>query len=729
MNHHYDLKQFLMTNEELNVFFHSIKDLIIFKDGSGRWIAANNYTLTLFGLENIPYNGKTSKELAQITPNHQYRDVLLSRHDADEEAWTSQKLLRSEVEFPLKDGRPVILDVITTPIFNADGSRKALVVIGHDITERKKIEEQNYQLAYYDQLTKLPNRYMLVKELENQLIVANVLQQELVVMFLDMDRFKYINDYLGLELGDHLLIQISARLKQCMQEDWFLAHMGGDEFAILVPNVNMQNSTDIAQKIIDRIDRSFFVNEYELFLTTSIGLCVFPSDGTDAQTLMKNADIALNLAKEKGKNRYQVYNSKMDITTYKTFSLENGLNKAMTMDEFEMYYQPKIELGTNRIIGAEALIRWNHPEWGLVSPNEFISLAEETGLIVPMGKWIKQTVCKQNKEWQNEGIHIVPIAINLSAKRFMQKDFVEHILDILEETGLETSFLEVEITETSLPENEKLAISVINQLRAHGIKVSLDDFGTGYSALSYLKRFKVDTIKIDRSFIQEIGMNEQDELIVKGIIQLIHSLNINVIAEGVETEEQLQFLSEHNCQQVQGYIYSRPVRAEEFRQLLIDGKIDIKVQSNQIEQEIQNRRKYFRINFTYPLLADMTITKLNGKDISLGESEVLVMDIGLGGLCFASNIKMAVREDMILSFNTYLLGQQMDLIGRIVWMNEPWNEVYHYGVEFLIDESERESIALVINNLTVKLRRNQILPDCRFVMSDANTFFKKDKLT
>lgn len=724
MNRDYDLRQFLMAIEELKEFFYSYPDFIVFKDGLGRWISASNNVLSFFGLESIPYIGKTSTELAQICPNHQYKELLLSRED-EERAWNVRKLIRTEADLSLHNGHRLIYEENIIPVFHQDGSRKVLIVIGRDITERKMMEEQNYQLAYYDHLTKLPNRILFEKELDKHLIIANTLQQELVVMFLDMDRFKYINDYIGLALGDQLLIRISDRLKQCMQEGWFLAHMGADEFAILVPNVSIQHSIDIAQHIVDTIKIPFLVNEYELFLTTTIGLCAFPDDGEDAQTLMKNADIALNLAKAKGKNRYKVYSSKMDIATFKTFSLENSLNKAMNMSEFEMYYQPKIELGTNRIIGAEALIRWNHPEWGLVSPVEFITLAEETGLIVPMGRWIKETVCKQNKEWQDAGIDIVPIAVNISAKRFMQKDFVEHIKAILQEIGLDSHFLEIEITETSLIENEELAINVIHRLRDLGIKVSLDDFGTGYSALTYLKHFNVDSIKIDRSFIKEIGVNEQDELIVKGIIQLIQSLKINVIAEGVETEEQLHFLENNKCDQVQGYIFSRPIKAEEFKQLLSKGQIEAHVQHREHNQAFINKRKYFRINLYQPLLADMTLIKYMGNDIRLGKTEVLIEDVGLGGLCFASNIKLAVRPDIVLSVETVILGQKMDFVGKLVWSKELEEDIYHYGMEFLIDEVERDSIAKVLNSLAVKLRKNPILPDCRFIETNAKVFFKK----
>lgn len=726
LKHHNEKHESQDIDELIRILFHSIPDLIILKDGEGRWIAASDYAQSLFSLDKISYIGKTSIDLLQISPTHQYKELLSSRSEVDDKAWNSRKIIRSEVEFPLNNGQSIVLDISNIPIFNNDGSRKALVVIGRDITDRKMAEERNFQLAYYDQLTKLPNRFMFEKELESYIVIANALQQRFIMMHLDMDRFKYINGSLGPAIGDQLLIQVSERLCKCLQKDWLLARTAGDEFTVLIQNVNdIDNALSVAQGIIDSFDNPFFVNEYKLFITTSIGLCIFPNDGEDAQKLMKNAEIALNIAKEKGKNRYQVYSSKMDIATFKTFSLGNSLKKAMNMDEFEIYYQPKVETHSNRIIGAEALIRWNHPEWGLVAPKEFISLAEEIGLIVPMGEWVTRTVCKQNKEWQDAGMKIVPIAVNISAKRFMQKGFIESIKRTLKETGLEPHFLEIEITETSLIENEKFAIEVINQLRELGLKVALDDFGTGYSALSYLKYFSVDSIKIDRSFIQEIGVNEKDELIVKGIINLIRSLNINVIAEGVEKEEQLQFLSKHKCDQVQGYLYSRPVKAEDFRQLMSKGHIEAHVQKREIIHEFINKRKYFRIHLDHPLLAEMTIIKFMDKDITLGKTEVLIEDLGLGGLRFSSNIKLVVRPDMLVSVETEILGQTMEFIGKIVWVKELEEDIYRYGLEFLIDEEERDSIAKVLNSLTVKLRQNPILPDCRFIAIDSISFFKR----
>lgn len=715
------------VNTFMKALLKSIPDLILFKDGAGRWEFASDYTLQLFGLAHDSYIGKTSAELSRITPIKQYRNILQARAQAEEKAWDSRQMTRSEVEFPQMNGRSIVLDVIAFPIFFDDGSRKALVIIGRDITDRKIAEERAFQLAYYDQLTKLPNRYMFKEELEKHIVISKTLDDGFVLMYLNVDRFKYINNTLGPGVGDQLLIQIAERLRQCVHEDSFLAHMVGDRFAILVPNVIglEANLHALCNNMIESMRASFFVSNYELFMTATIGICSFPRDGEDADSLMKHADIALDLAKETGNGCYQIYNEAMDIAAFRIFSLENSLKKAMTMNQFEIYYQPKIEVTTNRIVGAEALIRWNHPEWGLTSPKEFIPLAEETGLIIPIGEWAIQTVCQQMKQWQTEGIDNVPISVNGSARQMMHADFVNDIKRILDDTDIAPHLLEIEVTETSLIDNEDYVMDVINRIRELGLGVAIDDFGTGYSVLSYLKQFNVDTIKIDRSFIQEIDTNERVAVIVQGIIRIVRSLNINVVAEGVERKQQLDMLKQYECDQIQGYLFSRPVSSDEFKQMLSKGNLLLPADVEEAEIQFVNRRRYFRVHMPYPLLAEMTITKFAGKDINLGVTEVLMWDIGLGGLSFTSNIKMAVRPDMTICITTMILGEQMNFGGRLVWSKEVGDDIHKYGLEFLVNENERSEIAKVLNVFAAKLRHNPILSDCPFVTDGIHTFFNQ----
>ena len=384
-----------------------------------------------------------------------------------------------------------------------------------DITERKKAAELNEYLAYHDFLTGLPNQRLFHKKLEQELIISKTLQQPLTVMLLDLDRFKYINDSLGHSIGDKLLKKVSKRLKDCLRDDDVLARDGGDEFAILLPNTGNTNQViEYAKTMIESLEEPFHIEKYELFITASIGISIFPNDGEDSETLMKHADSALYKAKDKGKNTYQIFTSSMNTEAYKIFTLETDLRKALELNQLELYYQPQICASTNQIIGAEALIRWNHPEWGMVSPGEFIPIAEETGMIIEIGKWVKETACIQNKAWQDAGLPAIPVSINLSAHRFLEKDLLVNIKEILAKTKLDPKYLQIEIVETSLLENEKVVFSILDELKKIGIKIFLDDFGTGYSSLSYLKRFKgrIDTLKIDRSFINDLSRSRRGRL-------------------------------------------------------------------------------------------------------------------------------------------------------------------------------------------------------------------------
>ncbi|MEH7180171.1 sensor domain-containing protein [Neobacillus vireti] len=448
-----------------------------------------------------------------------------------------------------------------------------------DVTERKEAEDLNEYLAYHDFLTELPNQRLLNKKLEQALITSKRLQQKLSVMFLDLDRFKYVNDTLGHSIGDKLLKEVSERLKMCLRDDDVLARLGGDEFVVLLPNTGNTNQVvEYAKTIIESLEEPFHIEEYELFITASIGISTFPDDGEDAETLIKHADSALYKAKAKGKNTYHIFTSSMNKEAYKLFALESDLRKALDLNQLELYYQPQISAVTHEIIGAEALIRWNHPEWGIVSPGEFIPIAEETGMVIEIGKWVKETACTQNKAWQDAGLPAIPISINLSAHRFLQKDLLENIRDILAKTKLDPKYLQVEIVETSLLENEKVVFSILDELRKIGIKIFMDDFGTGYSSLSSLKRFKgkIDTLKIDQSFINELSRTNEDgsNFFTKTIIELAQHLEMDVVAEGVETIEQLEILKEYNCNNIQGYLISKPVPADELAVLLKDGKIE-----------------------------------------------------------------------------------------------------------------------------------------------------------
>ncbi|MFK2825228.1 EAL domain-containing protein [Bacillus sp. B190/17] len=603
-----------------------------------------------------------------------------------------------------KDGSIIDVEAHSKRIYSHNKS--TIVGTLQDVTERKKAEELNKYLAYHDPLTELPNRRFFQEKLEENLIISNTLQQKLAVMYLDLDRFKYINDTLGHSIGDKLLQQISKRLNICLGEKNILARLGGDEFSVILPNITREDQINRhALTIIESLEDPFFIEGYKLFITTSIGISIYPNDGQDAQTLMKNADSALYKSKESGKNTYYIYSSSMNIGTYKTFSLELGLRNAIEMNQLEFYYQPKVCAQTFQITGAEALIRWNHPEWGLVSPGEFIPLAEETGLITELGKWVKYTACAQNKAWQRAGLPAIPISINISARRFMEKNLVKNIIQTLEETQLDPKYLEIEITETSVLENEKVVLSTLDELKSIGVRISLDDFGTGYSSLSYLKRFKgrIHTLKIDRSFIKDLNKEDPDNsnFITKTIIELAQHLKMEVVAEGVETEEQLQILKNYNCETIQGYYFSKPVPADEFVQLLQKGKFEILQKSHgEGINTLDGRRRYAGMNLDFPLVASMTLVQIGGRRVELGKTNVLIENIGLEGMRFLSDMRLTVHPNIILEFETKLFHQTIKMYGSVSWMNEVQADIFQYGLEFLVAEKERSELSRLLNQLS-----------------------------
>lgn len=441
----------------------------------------------------------------------------------------------------------------------------------------KEIQTANNELKYlanHDPLTRLPNRIKFNKELNNALKKANEINSQLAVLFLDLDRFKLINDTFGHDVGDKLLIEISNRLIHILEKNDVVCRIGGDEFTIMIPTIeNIEQVSSIAKRILKTLQETYIIDGQEFSVSTSIGISIFPQDGTDSQELLKKADIAMYRGKENGKNIYQFYREEMDIISVERFKFENSLRKALEQEEFILYYQPRVEAETDRIIAVEALIRWNNPSLGMVSPAEFIPLAEETGLIVPIGEWVLRTACKQNKQWQEAGYDPIRVSVNLSAMQFTQQDLVEKIKSILEETGLKAEWLELEITEGIIIKDIKFTMKTLERLKEMGVRVSLDDFGTGFSSLNYLKNFKIDTLKIDSSFVRDINDDNRSTAIVNTIIMLGKNLTLSVTAEGVETETQLQFLKKNGCNEIQGYLYSRPVPPEKFEKLISGGKI------------------------------------------------------------------------------------------------------------------------------------------------------------
>jgi diguanylate cyclase (GGDEF)-like protein/PAS domain S-box-containing protein len=455
----------------------------------------------------------------------------------------------------------------TIPIFDSNGNLYRFDGITIDITEKKRSEEKMKFMAYHDALTGLPNRRFFNRCLTDALAMSQRAKQSTAVMFVDLDNFKRINDTLGHAVGDQLLKAVVRRFTACVSEKDIISRLGGDEFAIILQGISRQHAAEVAERIIDCCSEPFVIEGHELFVSPSIGISLYPDDGDSIENLVKNADVAMYEAKEQGKNTYQFYTSEMNEAIFRRVELEKHLRKALEREELSLYYQPQVDLKTGRIIGVEALVRWEHPQWGIVSPADFIPLAEETGLIVPLGEWVLRTACRQQKAWQEAGLPFTRVSVNLSTRQFYQNDLVKTISQILRQTGLDPQYLELEITE-SITMSVDHALEVLDKLKGLGVKLSMDDFGTGYSSLSYLKNFPIDQLKIDQSFVRDITGSRKDAAIVKTIIELAHNLDMRVIAEGVETEEQLNWLKQQECDEAQGYYFSEPLTVEQFELLM-----------------------------------------------------------------------------------------------------------------------------------------------------------------
>jgi len=480
------------------------------------------------------------------------------------------------------DGAPRFFDTRTIPIeLSSMGIYKSNTVkkdsylgtygVARDITERKVAEETiNFQ-AYHDLLTKLPNRVLLRDRLSLAISQAKREHEQLAILFLDLDRFKNINDSLGHMIGDELLQQVSKRLKTCLREGDTLARFGGDEFTLLLPKINdpKDDVAAIASKITESLKEAFMVDGHELYVSASIGVSIFPRDGTTMDSLIKNADIAMYHVKGNGKNNYEFYSGEMTTPYFKNLSLETGIRKALENNEFNLVYQPQINLKTGEITGAEALLRWDHPTHGNISPSEFIPFAEESGLILELGEWVVKTALKELHKWQKAGLPLIRMSINMSAQQLSDDNVVRLVTNTLKRYDLSGSCLEIEITENSIMEDMESVIKKLHEFHKQGITIAIDDFGTGYSSLSYLHKLPIQTLKIDRIFIKDNQFSKGEHSIVNTIIAMGKGLNLNVIAEGVETQTQLNALQELECHEAQGFLFGKPLHGDVIAQLLI----------------------------------------------------------------------------------------------------------------------------------------------------------------
>ncbi|MCR2821279.1 EAL domain-containing protein [Lederbergia panacisoli] len=596
-----------------------------------------------------------------------------------------------------------------------------------DITKMKETEKKLSEsrqrlehLAYHDYLTDIPNRLLFERKIMS-LIESG--KGDFSIMYLDLDRLRTINESLGHMIGDQLLKEFSQRINSILGKGSLLARIGGDEFGIVVWDYDEKSMPVlIAKKIIDSLVEPFFINDYELVMTTCVGISSFPSDGKTFEELVKNASAALHRAKDTGNNNYHIYSSSLNITSYKLHYLEKDLRKSIDNKQLLIHLQPRVDAATGRIISAEALVRWEHPVWGLVSPNEFIPLAEETGFINEIGDWVLTQVCQSIGEWKAKNLNIVPISINISAQRFLKSDWKSTITYVLEKYKTDPTLIELEITETTLIKHDRVVESAFQFLKTLGIKIALDDFGTGYSSLAYVKNFSIDTIKIDKSFIEQINKTENVEIIIKSLIFMAKGLGLSVVAEGVETIEQLTFLKQQECHEIQGYIYSKPVPKEKFQSLLM-GRILKPIYRSQKPIRIE-RREFYRIDLLFPLCSSMSLMSVEGNKVNLGKTDVLIVDIGPGGLKFLSTIHLPVRPDILFQFETTIMGENVTLNGQIVWKDEI-NDAFQYGLQFILEEVDRDTLIKLLNSFSLQLRNNPIVPNCKFVQEEKFSYLKK----
>ncbi|MCW9047809.1 MAG: EAL domain-containing protein [Gammaproteobacteria bacterium] len=561
-------EELVQANDEMNAVFAAIPDQLFHIDFEGRVIS--------YKLGQSSYHYLKSEKLI----NQHIKDILDIEVVEKFEVSIKQvleQLSAKNFEFVIYHDRKIYYyEVRMMPVKSQE-----VIALVRDVTERKVAEEQIAFLAYHDSLTALPNSRLFKDRLEHAISQAERNNKILAIMFLDLDRFKLINDTMGHSAGDELLKITSERLIEAVRKTdsvainangnaSSIARFGGDEFTILLDDVeNMQAIIRIAERIVENVSQPLMLERQEVHISTSIGIAIYPDDGKEADVILKHADSAMYHAKAQGRNNFQFFTEEMNKSSIELLSLENNLHKALVQNELCLYYQPQVSVITGQLVGMEALIRWQHPERGFVSPGVFIPLAEETGMIMQIGEWVFREACTQGVSWLKAGYKLEKISVNLSARQLKDEGLPVLIALILEETGMPADKLCIELTETALILEPEVALARLKKIKELGISLSLDDFGTGYSSLSYLKRFPIDTLKIDQAFIRDVKVDHEDAALVKAIIAMAHGLGMEVIAEGVEIQEQLEFLGANACDTIQGYLFSRPLPAKEMSGLLV----------------------------------------------------------------------------------------------------------------------------------------------------------------
>jgi len=554
-------------NEQSNLklaaaVFDSSLEGIFITDINGTILATNSACTRITGYTPVELIGQNPRLLKSDHHSEMFYNALW-------QAVNQNNQWEGEIWNKRKNGEIYPQWLSISAIKNEDGAVQNYIGIFIDISKQKEAEHHLAYLAYHDQLTQLPNRDLLHDRLNMAVLQARRNKQSIAVLFIDLDHFKYVNDTFGHSVGDKLLQEVALKLSTCLREQDTLARMGGDEFTVILQDFNSRQDVELAaRRILDALETPFLVDHHALYVSASIGISFFPEDGSTASELMRRADTAMYSAKNDGRHRLHFFQSDMEGYSVNRVAMEQHLRQALVQKEFVVYYQPQIDINSGRIVGAEALLRWQRPGIGLVPPNQFIPLAEDTGIILPIGEWVLREACNQHKLWkQTRGIKL-RIGVNLSSHQFKQATLSTTVANILKDTGMDATFLDLELTESVAMQDVYKSLRTLKTLKQSGVQISIDDFGTGYSSLSYLKQFPIDRLKIDQSFVADIATEPNSAAIVLAIIAMSHSLGLDVIAEGVETQEQFKFLKMHGCNEVQGYLLGRPMPAEEFSKFL-----------------------------------------------------------------------------------------------------------------------------------------------------------------
>ncbi len=675
-------------SQEFQALVDNAPDVIARFDWEQRFLYANPAIETVIGIECGECLGRTWSELGLPSVSADPWQRVMQSVFANGVAATL------ECEIGLLPTDMHHFHVHMVPERNMENQVVSVLVIARDISERKHHEDQLRYQASHDALTGLPNRTLILDRLQQAMHHAQRSRQMLAVAYLDLDHFKVINDTLGHGAGDELLYQASARINAVLRPGDTVGRQSGDEFILLLPDIaHVEDVTIVAERVLDTLVRPFTLSGRDVYVTGSLGLTVFPSDGEDAETLLRNADIAMYRAKEEGRNVFRFYVPEMDARMRARVEIEHDLRLAIKRGELVLHYQPRVSLVSGAVLGFEALVRWNHPEKGFIGPDSFISVAEDTGLIVPLGYWVLKEACRCARQWQDMGLSEIRMSVNLSARQFRDPALVGCVERVISETRLDPAFLELEITESTVMHDSEAAIGTLRALKKLGVTLSVDDFGTGYSSLSYLKLFPIDVLKIDRSFVRDITTDPDDAAIVRAIVTLAHSLGLEVIAEGVEETAQAGFLRYIKCDEMQGYYFSRPLPKEPAEQLLRSGR---QLDTSMLERE--RRERTLLIVDDEPEVRSALARTLNGENwrvIGAGNAgealatlathgaQVVLCDQhmpGMTGSEFLGRIKQVFPETVSILYSGKISGDAMNDAVRhgsaFKALHKPWDDDY-----------------------------------------------------